>query len=121
LLNWDILKYTIEQAEIKSFYLKKNISLALVTNLTLMDEEKLAYLMDHNVYISTSLDGDEVLHNENRTFREGNSFESVSYWIKRVNEEYKKRNIMRKVGALLTVTKKSLLKYREIIDTYIEL
>jgi uncharacterized protein len=63
----------------------------------LMDEEKLTYLMDHNIYISTSLDGDEILHNTNRSFHEGNSFELVSYWIKRINEEYKKRGIRNRV------------------------
>jgi len=86
-----------------------------------MDEEKLSYLIDNGVYISTSLDGDEEVHNYNRTFLGGNSFEKVTYWIKRINEEYKKRNIEQKVWALLTVTKKTLPKYREIIDTYVEL
>jgi len=78
-------------------HLKKSLQLALVSNLTLMDEEKLSYLIDNGVYISTSLDGDEEVHNYNRTFLGGNSFEKVTYWIKRINEEYKKRNIEQKV------------------------
>lgn len=121
LVNWDITKYIVEQAKIRSMHLKKSLQLALVSNLTLMDEEKLSYLIDNGVYISTSLDGDEEVHNYNRTFLGGNSFEKVTYWIKRINEEYKKRNIEQKVWALLTVTKKALPKYREIIDTYVEL
>lgn len=121
LVNWDIVKYIVEYAEEKAEYLKKNCTFALVSNLTLMDDEKLAYILEHNIQISTSLDGDEETHNFNRTFKDGNSFEKVSYWIKKINDEYEKRGIDTKVWALLTVTKKSLPKYKEIIDTYIAL
>nr|MDD3720137.1 His-Xaa-Ser system radical SAM maturase HxsB [Candidatus Gracilibacteria bacterium] len=121
LVNWDIVKYIIEYAKVKAFHLKKNLTFALVSNLTLMDEEKLEYLLSHNVHISTSLDGDEETHNFNRTFKEGNSFDKVTYWIKRINEEYEKRGLNQKVGALLTVTKKTLSRYKEVIDTYVDL
>jgi len=121
LVNWDVVKYVVEYANIKAQHLQKNVTFALVTNLTLMDEEKLKYLIDNNVQISTSLDWDEELHNFNRTFKEWNSFENVTYWIKRINEEYEKRWIDTKVWALLTVTKKTLSKHKEIIDTYINL
>lgn len=121
LVNWDVVKFFVEQAEIKALHLGKDVTLALVTNLSLMDEEKMNYLLDHNVQISTSLDGDEVVHNYNRTFTEGNSYEKVTYWIKRINDEYKKRGINSKIWALLTVTKKSLPRYKEIIDAYVSL
>lgn len=119
LVNWDIVKYIVEYAEVKAFHLKKNLTFALVSNLSLMDEEKLDYLITHNVHISTSLDWDEETHNFNRTFKEWNSFDKVTYWIKRINEEYKNRWIETKVWALLTVTKKTLSRYKEIIDTYV--
>jgi sulfatase maturation enzyme AslB (radical SAM superfamily) len=63
-----VTKYIVEQAKIRSIHLKKSLQLALVSNLTLMNEEKLSYLIDNDVYISTSLDGDEEVHNYNRTF-----------------------------------------------------
>jgi hypothetical protein len=40
------------------------------------------------------------------------------YWIKKINAEYKKRDIQKRVGALLTVTRKTLSKPKETIDTY---
>lgn len=92
-----------------------------------MDDEKMTYLLDHNVNISTSLDGNELVHNFNRTFKEGNSFEKVSYWIRRINEEYVRRGLKistdqyQKIGALLTVTKKTLPYYKEVIDAYVNL
>jgi len=121
LVNWEVVKYIIEYAEIKAWHLKKNVVFALVSNLTLMDEEKMEYLLEHNVWLSTSLDGDEEIHNFNRTFKDGNSFEQVTYWIKRINEEYEKKWIKQKIWALTTVTKKTLWKYKELIDTYVEL
>lgn len=121
LVNWDVVKYVVEYARTKALHLQKNVTFALVTNLTLMDEEKLAFLLDNWVQISTSLDGDEETHNFNRTFKDWNSFENVTYWIKRINEEYVKRWIDTKVWALLTVTKKTLPKYKEVIDTYVNL
>ncbi len=121
LVNWPIVKYIVEYAEVKAFHLKKNLTFALVSNLSLMDEEKLDYLISHNVQISTSLDWDEETHNFNRTFKEWNSFDKVTYWIKRINEEYVNRWIETKVWALLTVTKKTLPRYKEVIDTYVSL
>lgn len=121
LVNWNIVKYIVEYAKIKATHLAKNLTFTLVTNLTLMDDEKLEYLLENNVNISTSLDWDEEVHNFNRTFTGWNSFKEVVYWIKRINDEYKKRGIQNKVWALLTVTKKTLPKYKEVIDTYVSL
>lgn len=128
LVNWDIVKYIVEYAEIKAQHLWKTLSFALVTNLTLMDDDKLNYILDHNIHISTSLDWDEETHNFNRTFKEGNSYKEVTYWIKRINERFAELDkeipdydgkVLRKVWALLTVTKKTLNKYKEVIDTYV--
>jgi sulfatase maturation enzyme AslB (radical SAM superfamily) len=44
-----VVKYIIEYAEIKAQHLSKNLTFALVSNLTLMDDEKLDYLIEHNV------------------------------------------------------------------------
>lgn len=121
MVNWDIVKYITEYAEIKAIHLKKKVIFALVSNLSLMDDEKMEYIMAHNIQISTSLDGDEETHNFNRTYTEWNSFEQVTFWIKKINDEYKKRGIENKVGALMTVTKKTLSRYKEAIDTYISL
>lgn len=127
LLNWDIIKYITEYAKIKASHLWKNVNFALVTNLTLMDNEKLDYIMNHNISISTSLDWDEEVHNYNRTFKNWNSFKKVTSWIKKINNIYKEKGINDfwwnplKIWALLTVTKKTLSKYKEVIDTYVSL
>lgn len=121
LMNWDVVRWMVEGGEKRAKALSKTVTFALVTNLSLMDEEKFAYILDHNVQVSTSLDGDEETHNWNRTFKAGNSYEHVAKWITRFNEEYKKRNIPLRVGAIMTTTRKSLSRYKEIVDTYINL
>ncbi len=121
LVNWNVVKYIVEYAETKAVHLKKNLSFALVTNLTLMDDEKLDYIIDHNIWLSTSLDWDEETHNFNRTFKDWNSFEQVTYWIKKINKRFEVEWIKQKIWALLTVSKRTLSKYKEVIDTYVEL
>lgn len=120
LVNYDVVKFIVDYARERAFHLKKNLSFVIVSNLTLMTEDKLKWLLDNWVDICTSLDWDKLTHNSNRTWFDWDSFDSVTYWMKRVDEEKQKRN-MWKIGALLTVTKETLPKYKEIIDTYIDL
>jgi uncharacterized protein len=107
----------------KATVLGKSLTFALVSNLSFMDEEKLKWLLDNGVDICTSLDGDEYTHNRQRTWKDGNSFTTVTYWIKRIREERIKRGVNAKlatIGALTTWTKDSIKNYKEIIDTFIE-
>ncbi len=81
-----------------------------------MTDEILDFLIKYKVNISTSLDGDKELHNQNRVFQNGtDTFDTVIKQIK---------HIQRKgyyVGAIQTTTKQSLNKAKEIIDTYVDL
>ena len=94
----------------------KNISYSLVTNLSLITDEILDFLIKYKINISTSLDGDEQLHNHNRRFQNGNdTFETVTSQIRKIQEkDYD-------VGAIQTTTRQSLNKAKEIIDTYVKL
>ncbi len=118
LVNYPVVQFIVEYARERAQHLKKKLSFSLVSNLTLLTEEKLTWLLDRGVDICTSLDGDEITHNSNRAWYDGNSFERVTYWMKRLDEEKKKRN-MWNVWALLTVTKETLPKYKTIIDSYV--
>jgi len=126
LLNWPVVKFIIQYAQEKNKLEKKNLIFRFVSNLSLMDEEKMKFLMDNGVNFSTSLDGDEETHNYNRIYTEGNSFANVTKWLKRINQAYaekykgQKKNYYR-VGVLITVTKKTLANYQKVIDTYLHL
>ncbi|GAB0175103.1 MAG: hypothetical protein HHAS10_09820 [Candidatus Altimarinota bacterium] len=123
LVNWEVVQFITEYARQKAESLSKQLFLSIVSNLTLMSEEKLKWLLDHKVEICTSLDGDKLVHNAQRVWKEGDSFDTVSYWIKRINEEIKYRGAPESfsIGALATWTKTSIKQYKEIIDTYVSL
>lgn len=124
LLNWDVLKKTVEYARNKEKKSDKKLSLALVSNLSCMDEKKADFLMKNEVSICTSLDGPKKLHDENRIFTSSSSHAITVRWIKYFNEKYLTQfrlpyRIFRP-SALLTISKKSLSYYREIIDEYVK-
>ncbi len=123
LLRFDIVKYITEYAKKLNEIYKKNLFLSIVTNLTLMDEEKLNYLIENGISICTSFDGPDFLHNKNRGFFcNAGTYSYVNKWVKRIQEEYEKRKIgNRKANALITITKDSLKYPREIIDEYLKL
>jgi len=121
LLNWDVVKYIIDYVQKKNKKIGKNIMITIVTNLTEMDEEKMSYIIENDVDICTSLDGPKELHDYNRKFISSN-YEQVVKWVKRFNEEYRKRNIKnRRINALVTLTRKSLSYPKEIVNEYVKL
>lgn len=122
LLNWGVIKYIVEYSLEKNKIAKKNLKTTIVTNLAEMDEDKMNYLIKQGVSVCTSLDGPKELHDHNRKFIGGSNHESVVRWIKRFEEEYKKRDIKdKKINALVTLTRKSLEYPQEIVDEYVKL
>lgn len=122
LVNWEVVQFIVEYARMKAYALQKNLHFALVSNLSLMDDEKLTWLLDHGVDTCTSLDGDKETHNWQRVWNGWDSFEKVAYWIDTINKENEKRGrIGYRIWALATWTKPGLQNYKNIVDSYIAL
>jgi His-Xaa-Ser system radical SAM maturase HxsB len=122
LLNWGIVKYIVEYAEEKNKSANKYIKFSLVTNLSGMDDEKMEFLIKHSVCMCASLDGPKELHDYNRIFANNSNYEDVVNWIRKFNNEYKKRKVEDvRFEALVTLTKKSMDYPKEIIDEYVKL
>ena len=83
-----------------------------------MTKEKFEYLHSHNVFVSTSLDGPKDIHDLCRKQRIGHT----SYDLFVQNLELG-RSIMGldKIDALMTTSKQSLSRFKEIIDEYVRL
>lgn len=112
LLNWPVLKYIVEYTEQNKG--NKKISFSLVSNLIVMDEEKLRYLIEHKVNISTSLDGNQQLHNRNRPYYNKDTFGILEQKIRWFQEmDYP-------IGAIQTTTRYSLKNCRDMIDQYVK-
>ena len=120
LLNWNAVKFIIEYAKLLNEKHKKEMDITLVTNLTLMTEEKLDYLVKEDIRLCTSLDGPAEVHDWNRRMIGGaGTHQKVAEWIKRIQENQKDGIRERRVNALITLTKKSLQQPEEIVDEYL--
>jgi len=124
LVNWPVVKFIVEYARKKNETEKKQLLLSLVSNFSLMSEEKLNFLIKNKVSLCTSLDGPEKIHNKNRPWSGGNSYKITTYWIKKIKELEKKKEKegekMYHLSALLTISRFSLSEPKEIIDEYIK-
>jgi His-Xaa-Ser system radical SAM maturase HxsB len=121
--NWPVLQHIVEYARQKNVAAQKVLSFALVTNLSLMDDERLDYLLGHRVQLCTSLDGPADLHNRIRIFKGGNSHELVGAWMKKINQRYVDMGLdphHYKVEALPTITRPSLTRWKDVIDQFVE-
>jgi len=126
LLNWPVLQYVVKYAKTVNKTAKKGMEISLVTNLTLMDEEKLSYLLKENVSMSFSLDGPEYVHDKNRIYLDGKrgSHKVFLKNLKKVREAISRRKQdgrpydFGNPGATMTTTRFSLPYPKEIVDEY---
>lgn len=114
LLNFDVIKFIVEYTKSKN--VSKIIDFNVVSNLTLLTDDIATYIKENNIGVSTSIDGDQLLHDQNRRYRTGQGTYSD---VLRGIEILQKHGIV--YGAIQTSTRCSLEKPREIIDTYIQL
>ena len=121
LVNWPVVKFIVEYARKKNERAKKSLFIALVSNFSLLTEERYKFLDRNRVIFCTSLDGPEELHNKNRPWSGGNSYKVTASWIKKITKNQKEDSSLYHLSALLTVSKFSLKYPREIIDTYLKL
>jgi uncharacterized protein len=117
LLNFDLIKHIVERAEVLGQEHGKNLRFVIATNLALLSEPVLAYCKEHDIHLSTSLDGPEDLHNLNRPRPGRDSHELVLR-----NLEWAREYLgLDKVAGLMTTTRHSLARPRDIVDEYVSL
>lgn len=116
LLNFSLIRYVVERAEIISREKRRSIQYVIATNLSPINQEILDFCQKYSVYISTSLDGPKELHDKNRPKPERNGYDLTISGINKVKStlgvDY--------ISALMTSTSRSLDFYKEIVDEYIK-
>ena len=117
LINFDIIKYIVYSAIDRNKIFKKDLQFVITSNLTYLNDDILSFCLENNIYLSTSLDGPEDLHNKNRPRPGMNGYQLTIDGIKRA-QSYLGYN---KVGALMTTTEISLNQVKEIINEYLAL
>lgn len=122
-LNFDVIKYLVSENKRLAELHNKRYSVAIVTNFTdVLTEEKMRFLIENDVDISTSLDGPKNVHEDNRNRNYPGGFEVFASKVKLYNRLFEEiKGTHPKLGAMVTATKAVLDKPRETIDTYISL
>ena len=94
LLGFPLIKKTIEYCERISAQTKKNISIWLCTNASLLTDDIIEYLSIHNVSIGISIDGEKECNDSNRVFPDGSgTYDSIVKGIKLIQNN---KNVSKK-------------------------
>lgn len=115
LLAFDMIKFVVEKAlEINEKELRL-LQFVIATNCSFIDSTVLEFCEKYSVFISTSLDGPQWLHDKNRPRPGRNGYERT------INGITKLRNFLGpdSVSALMTTTQDSLGSVKEIVDEYV--
>lgn len=117
LLNFDLIRHVVERAKDRNRTVGRQLQFVIATNLALATAEMMEYCLEHDIIVSTSLDGPADLHNRNRPRPGKDSWERAVAGI-----ELARRLLgFDRVSALMTTTEASLPRVREIVDTYLQL
>jgi len=113
LLNFGVIQLAVNKLrkDISVLPGNRRFTFTIFSNLVLMEDDILDFIKKNVIYISTSLDGPEEVHDYYRS----KSYNKVITAI----EKIKKRRIPLEASAV--VTKSSLKRYKEIVDTYLKL
>ena len=93
LLELDLIKRVIQVVEERGRSIGKELHLTMTTNGTLLDDDAIHFLVEHNVNVTISLDGPRESHDRYRVFRDSSgrrrgSFDCVMKNIRRFIELY---------------------------------
>lgn len=117
LLNFDLIRHVVARAEAVNATERRDLQFVIATNLAVVNDSILEFCRQHDILISTSLDGPAELHNANRPRPGKNSYELAVAGIEKAREALGPE----RVSALMTTTRASLPLGREIIDEYVRL
>lgn len=117
LLNFPLLQEIVAYATERNRAIGKTIRFVACTNLSTLTDEHLQFFRQHNILVSTSLDGPAHLHDKNRPLSKASSHGLFERNLRRVQQVLGKDQ----VSALMTTTKESLQHPDEIIDEYLRL
>jgi uncharacterized protein len=101
LLNFPVMRSTVEYATRRAAELGKKIDFSLTTNATLLTEEIVGFLSEHRIGVTVSIDGDQELNDRMRVFHDGRgSYGIIAPKIKNLLQKHRTNSI----GARVTLT-----------------
>ena len=115
LLNFELIRFIVRRVEDRNCAAQRAVQFVITTNLAFLTDDMLDFCREHDILISTSLDGPRELHNRNRPRPGADSYEKTVDGIRRVREALGSDRI----AALMTTTEASLQQPVEIINEYV--
>lgn len=124
LVAFETVKHLTQYALEKNKTIGKELEFTMVSNLSLMDDEKLEWLIENKVQICTSIDGPPEVHDKQRKLPKvyGESgHELAAEWVRKINARYRELGLdetLYHVEALVTTTRDVLTRSKELVDGY---
>lgn len=115
LLAFESIVYAVGKAKEQALTFGKKVTYVICTNLAPLTDEMLLFCKEHDILISTSLDGPEFIHNTNRHKKGKDSYQLAVKGIERCREVLGHD----RVSSLLTTSTLSLDYPEQIVDEYI--
>jgi uncharacterized protein len=101
LLNFSVMRSTVEYAKRRGEEVGKNVAFSLTTNGTLLTEEIVDFLSEHKIGVTVSMDGDKELNDRQRIFHDGKgSYDVIVPKVKMLLKRHRTNSI----GARVTLT-----------------
>jgi His-Xaa-Ser system radical SAM maturase HxsB len=117
LLHFERVRQIVLEGRRRADDAGRDVEVVVTTNLALLDGEMLAFFREHGVFLSTSLDGPQALHDANRPRPGNDSHARTLDGIRRAREVLGHD----RVAALMTTTNASLHSPEAIVDEYVRL
>lgn len=105
LLNFKVLRSALAYARQRAESLGKEVDVSLTTNATLLRDEIIDWIVDNDVGVTVSIDGDREQQNRHRVFHNGKgSYDVIRPHIDSLLQKHRRRP----VGARVTLTHDNL-------------
>ncbi|MDQ2139985.1 His-Xaa-Ser system radical SAM maturase HxsB [Alcaligenaceae bacterium B3P038] len=117
LLRFDLVKKAIVQITERNAVERRRIRFVVASTLHQLNREMCEFFSVHGVYLSTSIDGPQHLHDRNRPIASRDAYAKTMQGVLLAREMLGHDS----VSALMTSTKLSLSSPTEIVDEYVRL
>lgn len=113
--NWEVVNFLVPHLQDFAASANRKLRIGLATNMSHMDEGRLAFLVERGVELCVPLDGPADLHDRLRSWPGGSSHAQVERWLRVYAQRYPAAPRPR---AWLNVTRDSLGRAGDIVAEY---
>jgi His-Xaa-Ser system radical SAM maturase HxsB len=117
LLRFDLVRWAVLRILELNRAQGRRLRFVVASTLHQLNDEMCSFFKEHNVFLSTSVDGPAALHNKNRPLPTRDAYERTIVGLKLARSRLGQES----VSALMTTTSESLENPEAIVDEYVRL